>query len=465
MKSRLVCLAALGALSLCGDSFSDLQRSCFQRANFASGKHWLEECLQELFAAQPFHLTVNTIAPGAGIAAFGGAFSLIQRFDGFEFMPSALGLVSTDGSFLAQTQLTFVLPTRGLRDVAKTFESTRQKRDLSRSGVIPDSFEADAKASITFRIQRFQAREQAFYGLGPSTSLSGLAGYGLRQNDATLLISNPLFSWSSVGFSVDFLQPRIDSSSDHSIPQMRVAYANSSIPGLNTRNDYLVYKPYLQVRYPPRTSIYSDITAEYALYHAWDGPRYSFQRVSVTSRMVIPLRMPSHRTPSFAVSVETKKVVPARSCGWSAFTNALCPNQRSGTHCSMGSLTFVGLVSTSYTWGKSQVPFYFDETLGGADIQGNDTLRGFADYRFRAPNRELLQAEYRHTLWGPFGLLSFYDTGKVALQPSDLGFSSLRHDVGLGVYVAAGRRELMRVYIGFGTGEPSHLHSRFGNVF
>lgn len=92
-------------------------------------------------------------------------------------------------------------------------------------------------------------------------------------------------------------------------------------------------------------------------------------------------------------------------------------------------------------------------------------MRGFADYRFRAPNRELFQAEYRHTLWGPFGLSSFYDTGKVALRPSDLTFSSLRHDVGMGVYVVAGRHELMRMYTGFGTGEPSDLHTRFGNVF
>lgn len=67
--------------------------------------------------------------------------------------------------------------------------------------MIPDTFEVDAKASITLRVQRFQAREQAFYGLGPSSSLSGLAGYGLRQNDATLSINNPLFSWISVGFS------------------------------------------------------------------------------------------------------------------------------------------------------------------------------------------------------------------------------------------------------------------------
>jgi hypothetical protein len=88
---------------------------------------------------------------------------------------------------------------------------------------------------------------------------------------------------------------------------MRVTYANASIPGLNTRNDYLVYEPYLQVRYPSRSSIYSDVTVEYALYHAWDVPRYSFQRVSVTSRTVIPLRTHSHRTPLFAVSVETKK--------------------------------------------------------------------------------------------------------------------------------------------------------------
>jgi hypothetical protein len=74
---------------------------------------------------------------------------------------------------------------------------------------------------------------------------------------------------------------------------------------------------------------------------------------------------------------------------------------------------------------------------------------------------EAFQVEYRHKLWGPFGLLAFYDLGKVALLPSDISLDHLRHDIGFGAFVRAGNHELMRIYIGFGTGEGSRVHPKF----
>jgi hypothetical protein len=71
---------------------------------------------------------------------------------------------------------------------------------------------------------------------------------------------------------------------------------------------------------------------------------------------------------------------------------------------------------------------------GGTDIDGVDTLRGLVDYRLRAPNRILFQAEFYHNIQGPIGIYGFYDTGKVALTAGDLSFAHLRHDVGVGVY-------------------------------
>lgn len=139
----------------------------------------------------------------------------------------------------------------------------------------------------------------------------------------------------------------------------------------------------------------------------------------------------------------------------------MCPSLRSATRCSLGDLKLVGTVAASYKGAASQVPFYFDQTLGGTDINGNDALRGFADYRFRGPSSVLFQVEYRHRLWGPFGLLAFYDLGKVALLPSDLSLSHLRHDIGLGGFLRVGNREVMRVYVGFGTDEPSRIHPKF----
>jgi hypothetical protein len=115
-------------------------------------------------------------------------------------------------------------------------------------------------------------------------------------------------------------------------------------------------------------------------------------------------------------------------------------------------------------WHRAQVPFYFQETLGGADINGNDTLRGFVDYRFRGASRILFQAEYRHGIWGPLGFLSFYDLGRVAQRPSDISFDHTRHDIGVGLTISATNRVVTRMYVGFGTGEGIRPNYKFGGA-
>ena len=118
----------------------------------------------------------------------------------------------------------------------------------------------------------------------------------------------------------------------------------------------------------------------------------------------------------------------------------------------------------SYTSPGSQVPFYFQPTLGGKDIDGTDSLRGYGDYRFRGPDRLFAQLDYRHPVWAPVGLVGFYDVGKVALDRADLSLDHTHHDVGVGLFFQIGGREVARVFVGFGTREPTHLHPSFGNI-
>jgi hypothetical protein len=87
-----------------------------------------------------------------------------------------------------------------------------------------------------------------------------------------------------------------------------------------------------------------------------------------------------------------------------------------------------GFVSTSEPADDSSgVPFYLMPTLGG-----NDSLRGFRNYRFRGPHALLLQAEYRWELWSGLDAALFYDAGKVALQRSDLDLKRLEENYGFG---------------------------------
>jgi hypothetical protein len=444
----VVVLLLLGVSAAHGDSLEDVKRACFERANLQKGIHWLEECVQETFTAEPFHITLTSVAPGAGTAALGPGFGMVPRINHLEFLLAGAVAVSADGSTIGQAQATFAFPTRGLTRLDDTSRSATQKYGLHALDRKQQGDPVDTKLSVTLRIKRFDAREQDFYGLGPNTVRSALASYGLMLTETYAGFNNPLTSWSSLGFDFSFLQPRV-TSSINSLPAIRAVYSEATAPGLTVRDDYLHYEPYLTFRIPPRRSYFTTLRAGYAFYQAMGDPRLSFQRLSGSSDTSIPLWIPSHNTPSHRTR----------------FANAMCPTLRSGTRCSLGDLNLLANVVASYTGANGQVPFYFDQTLGGSDINGDDTLRGYADYRFRAPSSVLFQLEYRRVLWGPLGLLSFYDTGKVALLPSDISLGQLRHDIGFGLYLRAGNHEVARLYIAFGTGEGTQVKPKFANSF
>jgi hypothetical protein len=449
----ILLLVPSAAVPARADDIADIQRACLQRGNFHKGLYWAAECVQEAFTAEQFHFTLTSVAPGAGFAALGTGSGRIMRVRGFEFMlAGSAAMVPIEGSSVGQAQITFALPSRGLTFVNSTLNSRESKYGMRSMTRRPEDDPVDAKISFTLRFRRINPREQDFYGLGPGTLRSGLASYGLIFNETYAGVNNPLTSWSSLGFDFSFLQPRV-TSSINAAPQIRSAYMEATAPGLTFRNDFLRYEPYLFFRIPSHKSFFTRIRAGYAFYEAMGDSRFTFGRLSGNSQTSIPLWLPSHGTPF------TRKWL-----GQSWLPNTICPSLRSGARCSMGDLSLIAMVTASYTSAISSVPFYFDQTLGGSDINGNDTLRAFGTYRFRGPNSVLFQAEYRHPVWGPVGLLSFYDTGKVALLRSDLSFDHLRHDIGLGLYFHAGNREIARIYMGFG-GEVSRPSFKFPSSF
>ena len=110
--------------------------------------------------------------------------------------------------------------------------------------------------------------------------------------------------------------------------------------------------------------------------------------------------------------------------------------------------------------GSNGVPFFLMPTLGG-----NDSLRGFRNYRFRGPHAMLLQAEYRWEVWSGLDAALFYDAGKVALERSQLNFKRLESDYGFGFRFNTAQGVIMRVDAAFGSRDGKHLHIVFGGVF
>lgn len=119
----------------------------------------------------------------------------------------------------------------------------------------------------------------------------------------------------------------------------------------------------------------------------------------------------------------------------------------------------------SNTSGANQVPFYLQPTLGGNDIDGNVTLRGWDDYRFRDRNAALLQFEADYIVWDPFGVYGFYDGGTVAPNPGGLALSNFRNDGGIGVFARVQGSIVVQTYYAWGRGNGGRWSYNFAKVF
>ena len=121
-----------------------------------------------------------------------------------------------------------------------------------------------------------------------------------------------------------------------------------------------------------------------------------------------------------------------------------------------GSIGVRLLLSESVNSATSAVPFYFQQTLGGQDIDNALALGSYQDYRFRAPNLLLLQEAFEHSIWGPFGLKLEADEGQVALTRGDFRFSDLKHSFSGGLTLRAGAFPMVTLMYAWGGPEGHH---------
>jgi hypothetical protein len=114
-------------------------------------------------------------------------------------------------------------------------------------------------------------------------------------------------------------------------------------------------------------------------------------------------------------------------------------------------------MNQSYVAAGHTVPFYFQPTLGGSDINGNPALASYQDYRFRAPDTLLFRASFEHSISKyPVGVTAMIDEGKVALQPGDLDFSHFLHTYSVGLTLRAGGFPMMLFLFSWGGREGTH---------
>lgn len=123
-------------------------------------------------------------------------------------------------------------------------------------------------------------------------------------------------------------------------------------------------------------------------------------------------------------------------------------------------LALRSLMSFADADAGADVPFYLQRTLGG-----NNTLRGFRDFRFRDRNLLLLQAEYRFEIFTAMDGAVFYDAGQVAPRREDLSWNKFKKDYGFGFRFGTNQGVFLRFDIAFGSGEGMRPFLAFSHVF
>lgn len=429
---RLAAIALVASLFCSGADLNNLKQTCIGRANLGPGQHWLEDCIIDFFTLQPLHPALNSIAPTTGIGV-GLGIDQIRRRGRFEYIPSARALVSKDGSTLFKGSLTVGFPGFALSKANPNGVTEPYLRGMAANGGHP---EIDAKASFMLHAERFDLHHQNFYGEGNSTTQSNLAVYRLQQTSGGVTATDPVTSWAAVSLSGDYLQPNILGATSDGRPSIVNTDRESSAPGLRHQPGFARFQPAIRLLFKPVFAEFIEVKASYAFYHSTDGALYSFRQFDGSAAAQRVIRIQTKHTAS----------------NHSAFFNAVCV-PLPAKECSPGNVTVKAFATTSQTAAGSVVPFYLQPALGGSNPDGTDTLRGYRDYRFRAPNILGFQAEMRHQIWGPVGVLGFYDVGQVALKTSDLGSQNFHHAIGVGMYVSAANVVVLRISVGWGTHE------------
>lgn len=254
-----------------------------------------------------------------------------------------------------------------------------------------------------------------YYGIGPNTGQENLVNFRERDVRAGADIFNPFSAWFAAGGRIESLWSDVTGVTEPGLRSIETVFNESTAPGLTSQPNLIHYEIYAEPR-RTRRKFQFDYKVGYNFYQDHTTGHYSFRRFKVDGKHV-----------------------------FHPFNNG-------------NILTIHNRLTISGTSDGNAVPFFLQETLGGSDIDGQPTLRGFRDYRFRAPDLALIQVEYDHRIWGPVGLLGFYDTGQVAVKASDFAFDKMRHSFGFGFSIWAGDRAMFKVSVGLGSGEGRHTY-------
>ena len=441
----LVFLATLPALA-------QQQNTELSRLGDSCGEFKVLPCLTTFFTDHPFHFAVSSLAPGNGFAV-GPALTFthhtkpnrIKGPDGdtetnWRLQWDTDAVVSDNLSWRAgvymKARYTRIPPT-----VVVNGPGSAGGADLRPKSLL---FAAYAQTESLNKL--------SYYGIGQKSSRSALAFYGQRETIAGGNALLPLWNRLNLSFfgEANARVVNLRSETNDGGPSIERVYTPVTAPGLGFQTaSFAQFAEGLQLTpsWKDRFALnYAATVQEYAS----PGSNSSFNRLVLDLGHTLSLYGKS-------TAAQPRGFNGPDSCALNdADRKDACPKPVMSENLE-GSIAFRFLLTESFLPSGNAVPFYFQPTLGGSDINGNNFLPSYADYRFRAPNLMLFRESFEHSIGKlPAGFIFMADEGQVAATRGGLGFGNFVHSFAAGVTLRAGGFPVLSVLFAWGGNEGTH---------
>ncbi|HET7106840.1 MAG TPA: hypothetical protein VFI38_08520 [Candidatus Acidoferrum sp.] len=419
-------------------------------------------CAELLFTGKPLHIAVGSLSPQNGFGAGAAYVGFLTPTEMWRPSWNADAVATGNGSWRAGVYFKFV-HTPAFRTTVH-YGKPKIKSNLT---------ELPEHTVFNAYVQAISLNKLSFFGLGPLTTEAGRSFFGMREVIPGVSGVKPVLARWNVALTgeVNGRLVSLRPSSGNGSPSIENLYTEATAPGLTAQPGFLQLGEGIRLR-PVfwNDIVHLNYNIAYQQFIAPGDSHFTFQRVNVDLGHDFALY---HATTRFGTardangpdecSIEQSGGVTR--CGLvkqEQVANCIAENRNDPARCKaisrdlQGSVSFRVFYSTSVTGNGSVVPFYFQPTLGGGDVNGNPSLGSYQDYRFRAPNVLLLRQRFEHTLYGPMGLALMADEGKVALERGDFGASTWLRSYSAGLTLRAGGFPQVFLLFSWGGNEGTH---------
>jgi hypothetical protein len=390
------------------------------------------DCAQFLVTDHPLHITGGSIAPQNGFGA-GGAFAFQRNYGPVRTSWNADAVASSNLSWRA-----------GLY-----FKAVPTSETQTHTQVFP---------IFNLYAQGISLNTLTFFGLGPATERTARSFFGMTEFIGGGNAIVPIFRKIGLSLYGEINDRNVNIRGDHgqSSPSIEQVYDEATAPGLTHQPNFVQFGEGARLRHPFFTDhIQLDYLVTFQQFVAPGTSSNSFRRFTSDLAHEFPIfgHSTAPRTSDRQGPNECKTELQDTTDV--ADRNANCPRISVSRNLA-GALGIRLFISESTAPAGHVVPFYFQPTLGGSDVNGNPSLNSFQDYRFRAPNVLLLRASYDQSIYDPFGITFMVDEGKVALTRDDIGFNHLAHSYTIGLTIRAGGFPQVALLYSWGGHEGTH---------